>query len=115
MYVHTHCLHSVFPVSGYFVRKFVFDYYAQKEYLRGLVVKNEMTRQELTSHAENMHEIEAKAAEERRMEAFQEEARRKHYMMSTKSSRGPYFPSHHKCVLGHVLQCKATHTCTSLQ
>ena len=66
-------------------------------------MKNEMTRQELTNHAKNMHEIETKAAEERRMEAFQEEARKKHYMMSTKSSRGPYFPSHHKCVLGHVL------------
>ncbi len=29
---------------GYYVRKYVFDYYAQREYLEGLVRKNELVR-----------------------------------------------------------------------
>ena len=93
------CLSPACSVSGYFVRKFVFDYYAQKEYLKGLAVKNEVTRQELVSYAERMHEMETRAAEEKRLEAFQEEAKKRHYMLSTETSRGPYFPGHHKWVM----------------
>ena len=98
------------PVSGYFVRKFVFSYYAQKEYLKGLAVKNEVTRQELANYAQKMHEMQISAEEERRMEAFREEAEKKHYMLSTKTARGPYFPSHHKwvtdsCCTSCVLGC----------
>ena len=105
------CLSPASSVSGYFVRKFVFDYYAQKEYLKGLAVKNEVTRQELVSYAEKMHEVETRAAEEKRLEAFQEEAKKKHYMLSTETSRGPYFPGHHKWVMldnAHVHKASPT-------
>ena len=64
--------------------------------MRGLAIKNEATRQELARYAEKKHEMELSAEEERQREAFREEAERKHYMLSTETARGPYFPSHHK-------------------
>jgi hypothetical protein len=78
--------------KGYYVRKYMFDYYAQKEYLAGLTLKNEQVLQELSEYREKMKEGEQSSLEEKEQLAFQEEAKKKHYMLSTETARGPYYP-----------------------
>ena len=93
---------------GYFVRKYVFNYYAQKEYLMGLAVKNEQVRKELSEHEEKMKEAEQRLMEEKERLTFEEEAKRKHYMLSTETARGPYFPTNRRWVCAYV----HTYVCT---
>ena len=52
---------------GYYVRKYVFDYHAQRQYLSELREKNEAVRKRLAEHQER-EERERLAREERVME-----------------------------------------------
>ena len=74
----------------------MFDFYAQKAYLKGLVAKNQIMLKELDFHRAQTRETEERQKEAEEKEAFQSEAKRKHYMLSTVSARGPYFPSSRK-------------------
>ena len=94
---------------GYFVRKYVFNYYAQKEYLMGLAMKNEQVRKELSEYEEKMRETEQRLVEEKERLTFEEEAKRKHYMLSTETARGPYFPTNRRWVCMHVCTYVSTY------
>jgi hypothetical protein len=77
---------------GYYVRKYVFDYHAQQRYLRELRRKNEAVRERLAQF-KIRQDLEQSAREETLMELrIEEEARRQHYMLSTKCREGIYKP-----------------------
>ncbi|XP_002739260.1 spermatogenesis-associated protein 17-like [Saccoglossus kowalevskii] len=68
---------------GYYTRKYVHNYYSRKQYLEGLMVKNEIIRNELAEYTEQ------KAADRQHAEAIAaqkkllEEASKRHYLIST--------------------------------
>ena len=74
----------------------------------GLAVKNEQVRKELSEHEEKMKEAEQRLMEEKERLMFEEEAKRKHYMLSTETARGPYFPTNRRWVCAYV----HTYVCT---
>ena len=64
----------------------------------GLAVKNEQVLKELSEYEEKMRETEQRLVEEKERLMFEEEAKRKHYMLSTETARGPYFPTNRRWV-----------------
>ncbi|CAF1234925.1 unnamed protein product [Didymodactylos carnosus] len=75
---------------GYYVRKYISDYYSRKKYFNVLEQKNEQVRLELHEYREYLDQ---KGLELRRMKNIQkleEEAKRTHYLMSTKTCSGVY-------------------------
>ncbi|EDO37017.1 predicted protein, partial [Nematostella vectensis] len=75
---------------GYYTRKYIHNYYSRKAFLTGLVVKNEIVRQQL-------HELSVAASQERARKAKEEqkaaqeiEARKTHYLISTHQIPGVY-------------------------
>jgi len=75
---------------GYYTRKYVFNYYSRKKYLEGLMVKNEIVRNELAEYAEQKEEEQVWKAEEiarRRLEAY---AKKHHHLVSTEVIPGIY-------------------------
>lgn len=81
---------------GYYIRKYIYNYYSRKRYLEGVIIKNEAVRRELEEFAlkskqekEQKKEMEEKLARERK-------ARETHYYISTHQIPGvynsPFFP-----------------------
>ena len=104
-------IHVFLDLTGYYVRKYMFDYYAQKEYLAGLTLKNEQVLQELSEYREKMKEGEQSSLEEKEQLAFQEEAKKKHYMLSTETARGPYYPGN-KTYIRKYISFTYAYVCT---
>eukprot|EP00794_Sanderia_malayensis_P017456 gene17456-19203_t len=75
---------------GYYIRKYIFNYYARKKYLDALVKRNEIVRRDLDAIANHM-----KAEQEREKNEIQQRekemnARRHHYLISTEVKPGIY-------------------------
>uniref|UniRef100_A0A1I8IU60 Spermatogenesis associated 17 n=1 Tax=Macrostomum lignano TaxID=282301 RepID=A0A1I8IU60_9PLAT len=68
---------------GFYVRKYVFDYYSRKKYLESLVAKNEMIRSELAEQEEAMRREARKREEEETRRRLRAWAERHHYLVST--------------------------------
>lgn len=73
---------------GYYVRRYVFNYRAYKEYLRGVVLINEITRSRIKEEREREEREQAEREEKIQELQEQEEARRHHYMLSTFTKGG---------------------------
>lgn len=81
---------------GYYVRKYIHNYYALKAYLEGLVVKNAVVLEQLKSHEELINEEERTRLQKLEKLNFEREVIEKHYMMSTQSMAGVFNPPHKK-------------------
>eukprot|EP00112_Aurelia_sp_Birch-Aquarium-sp1_P006293 Seg1697.10_Seg1697.9 transcript_id=Seg1697.10_Seg1697.9/GoldUCD/mRNA.D3Y31 product="Spermatogenesis-associated protein 17" protein_id=Seg1697.10_Seg1697.9/GoldUCD/D3Y31 len=75
---------------GYYVRKYIFNYYARKKYLLALVDRNELVRKELEVISMQRTAEESRQKEEKKQEAKEEESRKQHYLISTKVRPGIY-------------------------
>ena len=75
---------------GFYVRKYVHNYYARKRYLEALAIKNQIVRSELDELKEQI-DMDAKRQEQERIEKKLEYmARKNHYLLSTHQIRGIY-------------------------
>ncbi|PIK34323.1 putative spermatogenesis-associated protein 17 isoform X2 [Apostichopus japonicus] len=75
---------------GFYVRKYVFDYYSRKQYLEGLIVKNEIIRREIKESreqkdADSLRKLELEA--QRKLEDY---AAKHRYLLSTEVVPGIY-------------------------
>ncbi|XP_043915706.1 spermatogenesis-associated protein 17 [Protopterus annectens] len=75
---------------GYYVRKFVFNYYVLKKYLKGLVIKNEIVRQELAEFAEMKQREKEKKNLEEEEDKKNYLAQKMHYLLSTEQIPGVF-------------------------
>ncbi|XP_021102079.1 spermatogenesis-associated protein 17 isoform X2 [Heterocephalus glaber] len=73
---------------AYKVRKYCFNYFYYKQYLRAVSEANETVREILQEYAEIQESEEKKAELEREEKQRAEEARKMHYLLSTK--QGPF-------------------------
>ncbi|NXU37914.1 SPT17 protein, partial [Drymodes brunneopygia] len=75
---------------GYYVRKYIHNFYALKKYLEAVSVNNELVRSELQEYAE-MREDEEKIKDlEKKEKEKKYQARKMHYLLSTKKIPGIY-------------------------
>jgi len=75
---------------GFYTRKHVHNFYARKQYLTALVVKNEILRAELNEYQEQQ-DIERKLEHEKAVEKhLYYQARKNHYLVSTNQIPGIY-------------------------
>ena len=79
---------------GYYVRKYVHNYYALKAYLEGLTLKNEAILEQLNTYEAQTREEERARTQKLVKLNFEREACQKHYMMSTESMAGVFKPPH---------------------
>ncbi|XP_004867445.1 spermatogenesis-associated protein 17 isoform X1 [Heterocephalus glaber] len=75
---------------AYKVRKYCFNYFYYKQYLRAVSEANETVREILQEYAEIQESEEKKAELEREEKQRAEEARKMHYLLSTKQIPGIY-------------------------
>ncbi|XP_053316986.1 spermatogenesis-associated protein 17 [Spea bombifrons] len=75
---------------GYYVRKYVHSYYALKNYLEGVAIKNEIVRKELDEFADMKAEEKAKKDSEAEERKKDYRARKMHYLLSTEQAAGIY-------------------------
>ncbi|XP_010189134.1 PREDICTED: spermatogenesis-associated protein 17, partial [Mesitornis unicolor] len=75
---------------GYYVRKYIHNYYALKKYLRAISVKNEIVRSELQDYAEMKENEEKRKDLEMKEKKKKYQARKMHYLLSTKQIAGIY-------------------------
>uniref|UniRef100_A0A3Q2H9N8 Spermatosis associated 17 n=1 Tax=Equus caballus TaxID=9796 RepID=A0A3Q2H9N8_HORSE len=75
---------------GYKIRKYCFDYFYLKEYLRAVTETNDAIRDALEEFAEMKEREEKKAALEREEKKRDYQARKMHYLLSTKQIPGIY-------------------------
>eukprot|EP00795_Rhopilema_esculentum_P013505 gene13505-4385_t len=75
---------------GFFVRKYIFNYYARKRYLLALMERNEIVRKELDEIAIQRQDAIRKKKEETAKRFKEEEDRRHHYLISTSVRSGIY-------------------------
>nr|KAG5696991.1 hypothetical protein BaRGS_008453 [Batillaria attramentaria] len=93
---------------GYYVRKYVFNYYSRKRYLEALQVKNEIIRSELEEFAEQQAVIRKRVQQQREKSRHEYEARRSHHLLSTHVIPSIYnspflpFPLEHEYTLRSV-------------
>lgn len=75
---------------GFYIRKYIFNYYSRKRYLLGVLAKNEIVRKELEEFAiKSRQEKELKRELEEKL-AKQMKARKTHYLISTHQLPGVY-------------------------
>ncbi|KAL9959002.1 hypothetical protein ACROYT_G036083 [Oculina patagonica] len=75
---------------GFYIRKYVYNYYSRKKYLEGVVTKNEIVRKELDEFAiKSRQEKELKKDLEEKL-TKQTKARKTHYLISTHQIPGVY-------------------------
>ncbi|NXE14069.1 SPT17 protein, partial [Lophotis ruficrista] len=75
---------------GYYVRKYIHNYYALKKYLAAISVNNEIVRNELQEYTEmKENEEKRKDLEKKEMER-KYQARKMHYLLSTEQIAGIY-------------------------
>ena len=79
---------------GYYVRKYVHNYYALKAYLEGLALKNEAIIEQLNTYEEQMKDEKKNQTQKLAKLNFEREACQKHYMLSTASKAGVFKPPH---------------------
>ncbi|CAF1225517.1 unnamed protein product [Adineta ricciae] len=75
---------------GYYVRKYVLDYYSRKRYLAGLEAKNEQIRIQMIEYREYLEQREIDQQRQANLSKLEDEARRTHYLVSTKVAPGIY-------------------------
>ncbi|KAI4894122.1 hypothetical protein NFI96_028743, partial [Prochilodus magdalenae] len=75
---------------GYYVRKYVHNYYARKRYLEALTQKNEQVRRELEELAEHQRKERERVALEREEQEKYIQAQRLHFLLSTKQCPGVF-------------------------
>ncbi|XP_048213719.1 spermatogenesis-associated protein 17 isoform X1 [Perognathus longimembris pacificus] len=75
---------------GYRIRKYYFNYYYLKEYLKAISETNEAIREALEEFAEMKEQEEKKAAIEKEEKERNYQARKMHYLLSTKQIPGIY-------------------------
>ncbi|XP_074165286.1 spermatogenesis-associated protein 17 isoform X1 [Sminthopsis crassicaudata] len=75
---------------GYKIRKYCFNYYYLKEYLRAISDTNQAIREALEEFAEMKAREKKKADLEKEEKRKQNQARKTHYLLSTKQSPGIY-------------------------
>jgi len=75
---------------GYYVRKYVYNYYSRKRYLEALQVKNEIIRSELAEYAEQQEASRKREEEKKELERQKKEARKHHHLVSTEVIPGIY-------------------------
>jgi myosin heavy subunit len=75
---------------GYYVRKYVLDYYSRKRYLYGLEQKNEQIRSQLNEYREYLEQKQVEQQRQANISKLEEEARRTHYLVSTRAVPGIY-------------------------
>ncbi|KTG06723.1 hypothetical protein cypCar_00040077 [Cyprinus carpio] len=76
---------------GYYVRKYVHNYYARKRYLEGLTRKNEHIRRDLEEFAELQRRERERITLEKEEKEKSIQAQRLHFLLSTK--QGPFRPA----------------------
>ncbi|KAM3675797.1 spermatogenesis-associated protein 17 [Ammospiza maritima maritima] len=82
---------------GYYVRKYIHNFYALKKYLDAVSVNNELVRYELQEFAD-MKENEEKIKDlEKKEKEKKYQARKMHYLLSTKQIPGVYNSPFRKC------------------
>lgn len=75
---------------GYYVRRYIHNYYAQKQYFEALKDKNEIVRNQLHEHKERVTTEQLNREESLQKLIRAREARKYHYMLSTESSAGVF-------------------------
>ncbi|CAF0924219.1 unnamed protein product, partial [Didymodactylos carnosus] len=75
---------------GYYIRKYIFNYYSRKKYFNILEQKNEQVRFELHEYREYLEQKELEQHRMKNLQKLEEEAKRTHYLMSTKTCSGVY-------------------------
>lgn len=81
---------------GYYIRKYIFNYYTRKRYFQGLVEKNEIVRKELEEFALKSQQEKQRKKELEEKFTKEMKARRTHYLISTHQIPGVYnSPFHH--------------------
>lgn len=75
---------------GFYVRKYVFDYYSRKRYLEGLIVKNEVVRREIEELREQKESESRRRKEIEAERKLQEYAAKHRYLLSTQVVPGIY-------------------------
>jgi len=75
---------------GFYVRKYVFNYYSRKRYLEGLVVKNDIIRSELSDYADQQRQQRLHQHELMQRQKLNEFTSKYHYLVSTQVMPGIY-------------------------
>jgi hypothetical protein len=75
---------------GFFVRKYVHNFYARKRYLEQIVHKNAVIRDRLEEYNQQTKQEIAKQLQELRERRVAEEAKKKHFLLSTNQIPGVY-------------------------
>ncbi|NXV31546.1 SPT17 protein, partial [Rissa tridactyla] len=75
---------------GYYVRKYIHNYYALKKYLEAISVNNEIVRNELQEYAEMKEKEEKRKDIEKKEKEKKYQARKMHYLLSTEKIAGIY-------------------------
>ncbi|UJR29919.1 hypothetical protein I4U23_017467 [Adineta vaga] len=75
---------------GYYTRKYILDYYSRKRYLAGLEAKNEQIRIQLMEYREYLEQREVEQQRQGNLTKLEDEAKRTHYLVSTKAVPGIY-------------------------
>ncbi|XP_029114602.1 spermatogenesis-associated protein 17 isoform X1 [Scleropages formosus] len=75
---------------GYYVRKYIHNYYALKRYLEGLTIKNEQVRKDLEEFAELQRREMERLAREREGQRKCLQAQRLHFLLSTEQCPGVF-------------------------
>jgi len=75
---------------GFYVRKYIFNYYCRKRYLEGLVVKNEIIRSELSDYAEQQAQQRQWQHEQDQRRRLNEFTSKYHYLVSTQVMPGVF-------------------------
>jgi hypothetical protein len=75
---------------GFFVRKYVHNYYARKHYLAMVEKKNSMIRERLDEYNQQTKQEMAKHLQDMRQKRVEEEAKKTHFLMSTAQIPGVY-------------------------
>ncbi|CAL8245085.1 unnamed protein product [Lota lota] len=88
---------------GFYVRKYVHNYYVRKRYLEGLAIKNEQVRKSLDEIEDFQKRERAWLKMTREQAVKTHQARQLHYLLSTKTCPGvfnsPYRPAPHEMEL----------------
>ncbi|XP_033641251.1 spermatogenesis-associated protein 17-like [Asterias rubens] len=75
---------------GFYTRKYIFNYYSRKRYLEGLLVKNQIVRQELEEYSEQKSRERAIEMEHKMQKSIIDDASKHHYLLSTDVVPGIY-------------------------
>ncbi|NWH67236.1 SPT17 protein, partial [Geococcyx californianus] len=75
---------------GYYVQKYVHNYYALKKYLEAVSANNEAVRNELQEYAEMKEKEEKRRDLEKKEKEKKYQARKMHYLLSTEQIAGIY-------------------------